>query len=231
MDGRSRGLTGTKSTHIYTHSTGIVKISLCTIFAHTLLALCAFEEICLFALTHTFLRRQFTGPKACRFGLPIMDVRSLHARVKSGPTRARIVNARAFATESSGGDVASDVTMRTCTGRSLHQSPAISRFTRTFQEFSQGTSFLQVHTSATELGAEPFVGTNQPLTTTLGPDDVKPTETVPVRRVAMFNYNVYAQKKSAANGLMDLALLMANASQLKHVLAAGSSHRSARNVY
>jgi hypothetical protein len=37
-----------------------------------------------------------------------------------------------------------------------------------------------------------------------------------------FDVNVYATKKSAANGLMDLALLMANASQLKHIMMSGN---------
>lgn len=75
----------------------------------------------------------------------------------------------------------------------------------------------------------PLMGTNQPLTATLGSSDMKPTVAVPVR-VATFDYNVYAQKKSTASGLMDLALLMANASQLKHVLAAGWIHKKAGNV-
>jgi hypothetical protein len=36
-----------------------------------------------------------------------------------------------------------------------------------------------------------------------------------------FDVNTYAMKKSVANGLMDFALLMANASQLQHIITSG----------
>lgn len=40
-----------------------------------------------------------------------------------------------------------------------------------------------------------------------------------------FDINLYATKKSAAQGLLDLALLMANASQLKHIILTDGDHR------
>ncbi|XP_056589623.1 ninjurin-2-like [Triplophysa dalaica] len=40
-----------------------------------------------------------------------------------------------------------------------------------------------------------------------------------------FNMNHYATKKSAAQSMLDVALLMANSSQLKTVLHAGPQHR------
>lgn len=40
-----------------------------------------------------------------------------------------------------------------------------------------------------------------------------------------FDINLYATKKSAAQGLLDLALLMANASQLKHIIMTDGDHR------
>uniref|UniRef100_A0A914WD58 Ninjurin 2 n=1 Tax=Plectus sambesii TaxID=2011161 RepID=A0A914WD58_9BILA len=44
------------------------------------------------------------------------------------------------------------------------------------------------------------------------------------RKKQAFDMNRYASKKTAANGLLDLALLMANASQLKHILVQGSAN-------
>ncbi len=40
-----------------------------------------------------------------------------------------------------------------------------------------------------------------------------------------FNMNHYATKKSAAQSMLDVALLMANSSQLKTVLHSGAQHR------
>jgi hypothetical protein len=40
-----------------------------------------------------------------------------------------------------------------------------------------------------------------------------------------FDINLYATKKSAAQGLLDLALLMANASQLKYIIMTEGDHR------
>lgn len=40
----------------------------------------------------------------------------------------------------------------------------------------------------------------------------------------MLNANSYASKKSLAQGMLDLALLAANASQLKYILTVGESH-------
>uniref|UniRef100_A0A8C1KUA5 Ninjurin 2 n=1 Tax=Cyprinus carpio TaxID=7962 RepID=A0A8C1KUA5_CYPCA len=41
-----------------------------------------------------------------------------------------------------------------------------------------------------------------------------------------FNLNHYATKKSAAQSMLDVALLMVNSSQLKTVLHSGAQHRS-----
>lgn len=40
-----------------------------------------------------------------------------------------------------------------------------------------------------------------------------------------FNVNLYATKKTAAQGLLDLALLMANASQLKSIVQTQGDHQ------
>lgn len=45
------------------------------------------------------------------------------------------------------------------------------------------------------------------------------------RKAEQFDINLYATKKTAANGLLDLALLMANAAQLKHIILTESNHR------
>ncbi|GAB1597856.1 ninjurin-2-like isoform X1 [Argonauta hians] len=52
------------------------------------------------------------------------------------------------------------------------------------------------------------------------PEDVKPNERPPV----VFNYYRYATKKTMAQGLLDVALLMSNASQLKAILDVGEAH-------
>ncbi|XP_067303397.1 ninjurin-1-like isoform X2 [Pseudorasbora parva] len=44
-------------------------------------------------------------------------------------------------------------------------------------------------------------------------------------RLRPFNMNHYATKKSAAQSMLDVALLMANSSQLKTVLHSGPQHR------
>ncbi|XP_064611007.1 ninjurin-2-like [Liolophura sinensis] len=43
-------------------------------------------------------------------------------------------------------------------------------------------------------------------------------------RWKMFNHNRYATRKTAAQGMMDMALMLANASQLKSVVQEGRSH-------
>uniref|UniRef100_A0A915IEB0 Uncharacterized protein n=1 Tax=Romanomermis culicivorax TaxID=13658 RepID=A0A915IEB0_ROMCU len=60
-----------------------------------------------------------------------------------------------------------------------------------------------------------------------GPNAVPITRKLPApgTRKRTFNYNLYASKKSAAQGMLDLALLMANSSQLKHVLLSDGKHR------
>lgn len=49
-------------------------------------------------------------------------------------------------------------------------------------------------------------------------------EQLPAAPTSALNVNGYASKKSLAQGMLDLALLAANAAQLKFVLAAGESH-------
>ncbi|XP_068072878.1 uncharacterized protein isoform X1 [Danio rerio] len=44
-------------------------------------------------------------------------------------------------------------------------------------------------------------------------------------RAGVLNMNDYASKKSAAQSMLDVALLMANSSQLKTVLHSGAQHR------
>ncbi|XP_014773313.1 ninjurin-1 isoform X2 [Octopus bimaculoides] len=52
------------------------------------------------------------------------------------------------------------------------------------------------------------------------PDEAKPEESTPIT----FNYYRYATKKTMAQGLLDVALLMSNASQLKAILDVGEAH-------
>ncbi|XP_029640420.1 ninjurin-2 isoform X6 [Octopus sinensis] len=51
------------------------------------------------------------------------------------------------------------------------------------------------------------------------PDDAKPAEMPPASK--HFNYNRYLTKKTMAQGLLDISLLMSNMSQLKSVLDSG----------
>jgi Ninjurin len=45
-----------------------------------------------------------------------------------------------------------------------------------------------------------------------------------VKSLKEMNINNYASRKSLAQGMLDLALLTANASQLKYILSVGESH-------
>ncbi|XP_058844413.1 ninjurin-1-like [Acipenser ruthenus] len=56
-----------------------------------------------------------------------------------------------------------------------------------------------------------------------GPADHESSSYRRSRRNAPFNMNHYANKKSAAESMLDIALLMANASQLKAVVEQGPS--------
>ncbi|XP_069499704.1 ninjurin-1 [Ambystoma mexicanum] len=57
----------------------------------------------------------------------------------------------------------------------------------------------------------------------LDPLEEEEEETHPPRRQRILNMNHYANKKSAAESMLDIALLMANASQLKAVIEQGPS--------
>uniref|UniRef100_A0A182RJR1 Ninjurin n=2 Tax=Anopheles funestus TaxID=62324 RepID=A0A182RJR1_ANOFN len=62
-------------------------------------------------------------------------------------------------------------------------------------------------------------------------DSVKPTDSPDISAKDIFqsikglNLNSYATRKSIAQGMLDLALLTANASQLKYILTVGEAHQ------
>ncbi|KAM7411098.1 hypothetical protein PAMA_021194 [Pampus argenteus] len=56
-------------------------------------------------------------------------------------------------------------------------------------------------------------------------DDTEATTTPPGKVVRPMNINHYANKKTAAQSMLDVALLMANSSQLKTVLSVGPQYR------
>ncbi|RVE70282.1 hypothetical protein OJAV_G00062330 [Oryzias javanicus] len=54
---------------------------------------------------------------------------------------------------------------------------------------------------------------------------LKETEDIQARSLRRMDYNMYATKKSAAQSMLDVALLMANSSQLKTLLYVGPQYR------
>ncbi|XP_050079544.1 ninjurin-2-like [Anopheles maculipalpis] len=54
--------------------------------------------------------------------------------------------------------------------------------------------------------------------------DVSAKEILQFQSIKGLNLNSYATRKSIAQGLLDLALLTANASQLKYILTVGETH-------